>query len=137
MAIYNNTYSGIILKGLGGKACCGLLTMGFGVFKCTISIVTPPVHTGGGGGGSYAQNVSGFYVPLPKQLNQSTRQVLITVKMKDHSWRTSFVVSRGKADIVVKVFDFINVIKDRMQVGVNAITRVSKKITAVFQRGDK
>jgi hypothetical protein len=131
MSLFTHRYSGLITKGLGLPACQGMLYMGFGVFNFTIRI-------GGGGGGVFVPpTTTGFYVPLPKQLNKLTQTVLITVKMREHSWRTSFIVTRGKADMIVKVINVINSSKDKINVGISSLKRYTRQITAVFKRSDK
>ena len=110
--------------------------MGFHVFVCTIAVIpVPPGKAGGGGGGSYATNE--FLVPFPNKLKQTTRMVLITVKMGDRSWRKSYTVLREKAEIIIRVMNFVNTVRDRMYVGVDTIKKASKRVTAVFNRKDK
>lgn len=133
MSLFKHTYSGLITNGLGLPACCGLLTMGFGVFKCTVEIYTPPI--GGGGGGPYVAN--GFYVPLNKQLTHTTKLVIITVKMKDHTWKKSYVVDRTKAKIVVNIVNLFNAIKRNLTVGISTIKRTTAKVMAVFDNPNK
>lgn len=115
-------------------ACCGLLTMGLGVFYCTIAVVTP---TGQGGGGGPYPTSAEFLVPFPKELKQTTRMVLITVKIGEQSWRKSYVVQRNKAEIVLRVMNLINTAKDKMFVGVDSIKKASRRVSAVFRRTDK
>ena len=137
MSLFNNTYSGLITKGLGMPACA-LLTMGFGAFGCTITVGPPPPigNIGGvGGGGSFP--TSQFLVPLSTKPRQKTKQVLITVKIGKSSWRRAFIVLNNKADVIVKVVNIVNTVKDKVSVGIEAIRRTSKKVSAVFDRSDK
>lgn len=135
MALYNNTYSGIILKGLGGKACCGIITMGFGLFKCTIEVIIPPQS--GGGGGSYAVH-PGVYVEWPKKITPKTKMVLVTVKFDEKRvWRHSYTVDGRRADITVKAVKFLNKTSERIAVGVDSIKKTARRVTAVFKDDDK
>lgn len=137
MSLFKNSYSGLITKGLGMPACCGLLTMGFGVFFCTVEVITPP-PPGGGGGGSIAIK-PGVHVPWrPKQIKGKTKTVQITVKFsKDRAWRRAYIVNNVRADILVKVINVINSTASRFSVGVNRVRQVTKQVTAVFRRSDK
>lgn len=132
MALFNNTYSGLITKGLGMPACCGLITMGFGVFFCKVEIIQPP--PGNGGGGGYVTS-PGVYVPWPKKITSSTKMVLITVKFsEDKTWRRSYVVDSVKAAIIVRSVNLINAAVSRMSVGVEAIKQASKRVVARFRQ---
>jgi hypothetical protein len=137
MALFNNTYSGLITKGLGMPACCGLITMGFGLFKCTIEIIIPPQPpSGGGGGGSYAVH-PGVYVEWPKKITPKTKMVLITVKMGEKAWRHSYTVDGRKASITVKAVEFINNTTHKISVGVDAVKSATRRVTAYFKDDDK
>lgn len=130
MALFKHSYSGLITGGLGMPACCGLITMGFGVFKCKIEIVTPIPPPNIGGGGPYVAN--GFYIPMTKQLTHTTKFVMVTVTYKEHTWKKAYVVDRIRAKIAVKVVDFINATRKRIDVGVSAIKRARHYVTAAF-----
>lgn len=137
MALFNNTYSGLITKGLGMPACCGLITMGFGLFKCTIEIIIPPTPGAGGGGGSFAVH-PGVYVEWPKKLTPRTRMVLVTVKFsEDKVWRHSYTVDGRRADISVKVVSMLNKTAERISVGVDSIKKAARSVTAIFRDDDK
>lgn len=137
MALFNNTYSGLITKGLGMPACCGLITMGFGLFKCTIEIIVPPLPPTGGGGGSYAVH-PGVYVEWPKKITPRTKMVLITVKFDEKkAWRHSFTVDGRKADITVKAVEIVNKTANKIAVGVDNVKTAIKRVTARFDDDDK
>ena len=133
MSLFKNTYSGLITGGLGLPACCGMITLQFHVFKCTIAVIPgAPI------GGSTPVTQGGFYVPFPKKMTQTTKQVLITVKFsRDHVWRKAYVVDNYKADIIVKIFNIINTITNNFNVGVNTIKHKYKQVTAIFTKVDK
>lgn len=137
MALFNNTYSGLITKGLGmPSACCGLITMGFGLFKCTIEIIIPP-PSGGGGGGSFAVH-PGVYVQWPKKITPKTKMVLVTVKFDEKRvWRHSYTVDGRRADITVKAVNMINKTTDKISVGVDSIKKAARSVTAIFKDEDK
>ncbi len=135
MALFNNTYSGLVTKGLGMPACCGLITMGFGLFKCTIEVIIPPPS--GGGGGSYAVH-PGVYVEWPKKITPKTKMVLVTVKFDEKRvWRHSYTVDGRRADITVKAVKFLNKTSERIAVGVDYIKKTARRVTAVFKDDDK
>ena len=132
MALFTHSYSGLITGGLGMPACCGLITMGFHVFKCKIEIVNPPIRPPNiGGGGPYVAN--GFYIPMTKQLTHTTKFVMVTVTYKDKTWKKAYVVDRIRAKIVVKAVDFINAARSRIEIGASAFKRVQRQVTAVFR----
>ena len=131
MAIYTHNYSAIILKGLGGAACCALLTANFGLnCGCSIEVVIPPpINTGGGG------PVGGFFVPFPKKLEQRTRLVLVTVKFsREMAWRRSYVVDVSRSDMIVKVINIVNSFKDGLSVGVDKIRTAGHTVMAIFNK---
>lgn len=137
MSIINNTAGYIITRGLGGPACCTLLTVNFGLAcGCSIVIVTPPTGGSGGGGGSYAVE-PGIYVPWPKDTSPQTRMVLITVKYHDKAWRRSFIIDKRRADIIIRISNVINRITSRINVGVDHFRKAMKKVIAVFKNDDK
>ena len=131
MALFKHSYSGLITGGLGMPACCGMITMGFHVFKCKIEVVPPPVRPPNIGGGPYVAN--GFYIPMTKQLTHTTKMVLITVTYKDRTWKKAYVVDRVRAAIVVKAVDFFNAARKKIEIGVSALRRVKHQVTAAFR----
>lgn len=131
MALFKHTYSGLITGGLGLPACCGLITLGFGVFKCIIEVY----EGAAGGGGGWSPN-GGFYVPMSKPITSTTKMVLVTVRIKDKTWRRSYVVDRYKASIVVRAVSIINALKDRLTVGADSFRKVKQRVTAVFKRSE-
>lgn len=134
MALYTHNYSAIITGGLGGSACCSILSANFGLnCGCTVEVVIPPppIFTGGSGGGP----VSGFFVPLPLKMKQQTRMVLVTVKFsQDNAWRRSYVVDVSRADMVVKIINLINTSRDKLSIGINQIKTIGRAVTAIFKR---
>lgn len=132
MALFTNTYSGLITGGLGGPACCGLLTMGFGVFFCKIE-VTPVV--GGGGGGSYSNHPNIYQTVKGQNRKRKTKTVQIVVKFgPKRVWRHSYNVDEQKASLTVKVIDMIHVAGSKFNIGIDHIQHAAKKVTAVFKR---
>lgn len=133
MALFKNSYSGLITKGLGMPACCGLITMGFGLFFCKIEVIEPPPE-GGSGGGSFATH-PGIMVPFRTKIQQKTKNVQITVKFsKKQAWRRSYVVTTRKADIVVKVINIVNAVTSKLTVGIDRVRQATKRVTAVFNK---
>lgn len=120
--LFNNNYSLIITKGLGGPRCCALITAQFGlVCGCKIEVVLP------GGGGPYPGSEM-LYTPTTTKLNRSTALVIVTVKIKEHTFRKQYVIDREKAEIMVSVREFVNVIKEKIQLKVDNIKEVTKKV---------
>lgn len=130
MALFNNSFSGLITNGLGMPACCGLLTMGFGLFKCTIEIVVPPIPPSGGGGGPYVAN--GYYVPLTRPLTHTTKLVLVTVTMNNHTWKKSYVVDRTRAKVAVAIVNMINSVRGKITIGVDSLRKAARSVVASF-----
>lgn len=137
MSLFTHNYSSIITKGLGSPACCSLIVASFSLTgMCNVEIVVPtpityPTANIGGGGG-------GFLVPFPKDLQQQTKMVLITVKFTpDKVWRKSYVVDSDKADILVKVMNFGNKAKDNISIGIEHIKTATKRVVAIFTPDDK
>jgi len=134
MALFKNTYSGLITGGLGGAACCGMITMGFHLFRCTIEVIPPP-RPGGGGGGKYHVN---YHTPRQYSPKLKDHNIRITVQFKDgNKWSTMYRVSKKRADLIVKVTNIVNIIKDKINVGVDSFKRVTKTITTNFKNNDK
>ena len=85
MALFKRSYSGLITGGLGMPACCGLLTMGFGLFRCKIEVVDPPHPPSGGGGGGgghipgghHGHHSYGNHV-LTRPLNGAQKVIVVT-----------------------------------------------------------
>lgn len=112
MSLFKHSYSGLITNGLGLGACCGLLTMGFSVFKCNIEIVPPYVRRRAVSGGSVP--VGSFYIPVTKPITYDSRVVIVTVKVKENTWKKAYVVDKSKADIIVRVINVITTIKTKI-----------------------
>ncbi len=133
MSLFTTNYSTIITKGLGGDALCSLILAQFSISGFCNIIVAPPPNIALGGGG-WAPN-GGFYVPFPKQLNQQTRMILITVKFSEkHIYRKSYVVGKGSSGIVIRAINFTNSVKDKIAIGVDKIQQIGTKVTAIFKK---
>lgn len=127
MALFKNTYSGLITGGLGMAACCGMITMGFHLFKCTIEVL-PPVSGGGG-----SQPSSPEYL-IPYKFNARDYTVKITVQFKDGKKTTkSYKVTKKRADLYVKIANWSLSVQQKVQVGVQSFKRVAKTITTSFK----
>jgi hypothetical protein len=111
--------------------------MQFSLFGCSISLASPGNIGGGGGGSGGGSYPGGFFVPLPAKTKQRTRQVLITIKIRDKSWRRSYVVLTEVANIIIHVKNIVDTTKDKMFVGIDSIRRAAKRVTAVFKHDDK
>lgn len=132
MAIYKKAYSGLITKGLGGSACCGLVTLGFGLFSCVIGVYEPPFI---GGGGSYPIQ-PGIYVPWRPKHQSSVKTIQITIKIptpsKQKVWRKAYTVAASKADLVVRAINIANAAMVRLHVGINDVKHVTRRILTTF-----
>lgn len=131
MPLFNNTYSGLITKGLGLPACCGLITMGFGLFRCTIDVIPIPPTSGGGGGGGVSIR-PGINVPFRQTRIAPDRIIRITVGISDKKWSRAYTVDRSKAAIVVRVVNVVNSLHDRVSVNVSKLSKIVRKITATI-----
>ena len=139
MALFKHSYSGLITGGLGMPACCGLITMGFGVFRCKIEIVDPPNPPVGGGGGGHVPvgghfGQRGHHVPLTRPLTHTSKLIVVSVKYKDHTWRKTYTVDKVRAKIAIRLVNVINKIKDKITVGVESLHRVTQRVTAIFNK---
>lgn len=129
MALYNNSYSGIITQGLGGSACYSILTYQFGVFAIEIGPTPPPANIGGGGPYPTAaihQPVN-WHTPKTNAWKYQPRQVNIKVKLGEQEWSRQYVLSYGKARAVIAVSKVIsNVVKKVSAVVSNIRTRMRR-----------
>jgi hypothetical protein len=132
MAIINNAKGLIITGGLGGPACCALLTANFSlVCGCVFRVEVV------GGGGYYPHHViTPYYTPM-RAPAQDTCLVLVDVKLGENHWRKSYVVDKGKGDTIVKIIDTINKAKAKFVGMASAITRTAKKVLVYFSSNDK
>lgn len=107
MSLFNNAYSGLVTKGLGGRASQSLITMNLGVFSFTVEIdvpVRPPANVGGGGGGNIAsrpQHIN-YLTPMNAHFPIATKHVMITIKVGDKKTTKHFAVSKLSASLIVK-----------------------------------
>ena len=129
MSLFTHTYSGIITRGLGLPACCGIITASFGLMcGCTIEVIIPPA---GGGGGSFVS--PSFLVPFPENMKKCDRIILITVKFSEkNTWRKQFMVDVCNADKIVKVINIVNNMKDKISVGIDKIKQITRIVTTKF-----
>lgn len=130
MALFTNSYSGLITGGLGMPACCGMLTMGFHVFKCTIEITPIPIPSSGGGG--HHVQVRNVPLDLHKQ-----RNVTITVTLKGKTWKHTNMVTERKATIIVKAINIVNRARRTVSAVASNVARVGRSISAIFTDTDK
>lgn len=133
--LFNNGYSSIITKGLGGPACCTLIVAQFGLGSvCKVEVIIPPSEAIGSGGGIA---VRGFHVPFPSPIKQNDRIVLITVKVSDNTFRKSYVLDVKKADIIVKISNIIDIMREKVNIGVGGINQLKRTVTAFFTKSNK
>ena len=142
--LFRNTYSGLITKGLGGPAGCGLITLGFGVFVCSVTvtpIIPPPVPVipGFGGGGGFVGNGSiathpNIYAPYTGNARKERRHVTVSIKFNEKSvWRTQYNLSLQRANLVVRVVNITNVAARWINISVDNIKRASRSVIARFK----
>lgn len=132
-SLFTNTYSGLITKGLGLPACCGMITMAFTLFVCTVNVTPVPIPGSGGGGGSYAV-FPDIYKPYEGTARKEKRIVTISVKFNDKfTWRRAYTLSMQKATVIVKAIDIVNAVTRRMQVSISGLKRVSRSVFARFR----
>lgn len=129
--IFKNPVSGLVTKGLGMSACCGMLTVGFGLFTCRVEVI-------GSGGGSFAvyPGVYRKWSPKASRIKNITdaKTVRIVVKHKSHMWDRSFVVGPRSANIVVGVVNLINRLKQVPGVVVQSIRKGAATIRTIFNK---
>ena len=122
----------ILTKGLGGDATALIL----GAFRLFIGVEVgppqppPPAGGAGGLGGTWAP-------PRPWEREEPQRQVTVTVTLRERTWQKSYTLGESRAQAIVKAVRFINVIKDRLSVGVSNIKKAAGKVTAFFTPKDK
>lgn len=122
-------YSAIITKGLCAPACCALLTANFGlVCGCHISVIEPPT----GGGGGFIPVQPGYLIPVDRTWTQSTRIVVINVKLGEHTWRKHYVVDEPKAKYLVTAINIYNTIADKVRISVAKVKQTTKRVFATF-----
>lgn len=125
-----HSYSGLITKGLGLPACCGLITMQFSLFRCVVEVI--PVS--GGGGGAIPIN-TGHYTQNVKQLPHDTKNRIIKVSlsMKGHTWRQTFYTSEDRANVIVEVVSIVKRSIARMEASVVNVTKTIQAIVSRFR----
>ena len=108
-----------------------MLTMSFGLFICTVTVVEPPPGGGGGGGGIAVH--PGVYVPWKPKSQGRTKTVQIVVKLPGGApIRRSYTVSSTKADLIVRVTNMVNNTMNSIRVGVEGIKQAAAKVSAWF-----
>ena len=127
--MFKHSYSGIITKGLGMPACCGLITMQFSLFRCTIEVVIPP---SAGGGGAIPVNI-GRNTHAPHQVPHDTKDriIKISLSMKGKTWQQTYYTSSDRADVVVKLMSIIKKSMTRID---TVVTNVSKRVRALVTK---
>lgn len=133
MALITSTKGLIITGGLGGPACCVLLTANIFslVCGCKLQIITSP------GGGYYPYHVvTPYYTPW-RAPSQDTCLVLVDVKLGEDHWRKSYVVDRGKGDTIITIVKVFNTIRSGVSAAATSIKRVAKKALVYFTPRDK
>ena len=133
MALISNAKGLLITGGLGGPACCAMLTAGFGlVCGCQFQ-----VQVISGGGGYYPHHVvTPYYTPM-RALAQDSCLVLIDVKLADNHWRKSYVVDKGRGDTIIKIINGINRVKSSVVGAATSFKRAIKKAFVYFSDKDK
>lgn len=146
-ALFRNTFSGLITKGLGGPASRGLITMSFGlsISPVTATIVIPvipvvPVSPNfGGGGGGYTGNGSiathpNIYTPYTGNARKERRHVTFAIKFNEiNVWRTQYNLSLQKLSLVVRAINLTNVTTHWIAVSVSHIKRAVRNVTTKFK----
>jgi hypothetical protein len=132
MALINDAKGLIITGGLGGPACCALLTANFSlVCGCDFRIVVT------GGGGYYPHHVvTPYYTPM-RAPAQDTCLVLVDIKLNEHHWRKSYVVDKGKGDTIITIINTFNKIKSRIVSTVTSFDHAIRRTWAYFNSSDK
>lgn len=130
MPLVNNNYGLIITRGLGGPACCAIITAPFGLAcGCEVTPV-PPGPNSGGGSVVYMTPVA---FPLSNRVDTDNKLVIITVKHKENiKWRKQYVVDKKKAAIIVSTINFVNVVKEKTSIFVNNLRQVTATVIARF-----
>ena len=117
---------GILTKGLGAPACCGLILARFSLAKCCqYTIVIPPTPEGGGGGGGSRPlapgEIQNFYTPVgrpnplkpleylqPYNPPMPLDKIVITLTVKgDEPITKEYYVPRHKSKIITNITRFI------------------------------
>ena len=125
MTIFKHNYSGLITKGLGTAACCGMITMGFGVFVCEVTVIDPPPVVSGGGG--LASKSTSVNIP-----HKRLKQISVHIRYKTTRWDQLYVVTPKTADMVVEIIGQITNLRRIVSVGIDTVKRSIKRITATI-----
>lgn len=133
MTLYNNSYSGIITNGLGGPACCSILTVNFSLFFCQINVgPIPPANIGGGG--PYPVNARStvpvnWHTPRTNAWKYQPRQVNFIIKIAGKEIERKYVLSYGKTQAVVKIAEIVSSAKSKISTVLVKIRSSLRKVT--------
>lgn len=127
--------SRIITKGLGGRACEGIITTHFSLY-CT----TPPaprVNRGGIGGGQIPPSNFTVVPPRIRDLydeDDDTQQlqyhkVIFDIKVGKHNIHREYTVPKKREPVVLKIFKLINITSDKFTVNIRNIRKINKIVT--------
>lgn len=126
----------IITKGLGAPACNGLITTRFDLLVFSAHIATPADH-----GGSHPMlpgEIQNFYKEVPAEQQPyliprdqnfdltPKRHVVLTVKFGEKTLEKEFLVSDKRARMIVKILNFANTTKERVNVTLSGFKKVVK-----------
>lgn len=137
----------IITNGLHcGSACKGLITGPLSLY-CT-TVIVPPVSIGGGGGGggpyppsgawNQVPDIQNFYTPTTEQPYAIPREqeadyfrkhtnITISVNIGEIKIEKVYRVPEQRKQVVVKIFNLINVTQSRMLVTVKQLKTVATR----------
>lgn len=144
---------GILTGGLGYDACNGLITSKFNLW-CGIEVVVIPPKSGGGGpypGDAWNKFAPGeihnFYQPVPSEQqyyvvprDQEARyfrrhkHVIIKFKMDSFTVEKEYSVPERRAKVVVSVLRLLNNTRERINVGVSHLHRITSNIKVVVSK---
>lgn len=141
MSPFKHSYSGLITKGLGGPACCGLLTMGFHLFFCKLEIIISPTPIKEKGIGSAGSSLRDNIIPrrIDQEEEEDTKQtVRFTISFKGSQPRVhEYLVSPKNAKLAVKVINTLNTTAQKISTQLSPIVNITKKVSAAFAKTDK
>lgn len=142
----NSPVGSIITKGLGGPACCNLITAHFSLAKVCVEVVVTPVGIGGGGGSVpippghsihvlqqpvHLQSPTG-YVPFKPPVEM--QNVHIKVSVHDNVYEKDYIVPAFIPNAYVTIKNLTNRAIPSMKVIVNNITKVKTKISITITK---
>lgn len=138
----------IITKGLGGRACEGIITTHFSLY-CTTKPPEPPDRGSGGGlGGAAGTHFSAIAnptvtnnTPMPHNIQRDDdddgpgRVHLIIMRMKigKYHHRREYTVPEQRAKRVAKVLSVINRTKDNISVQIHSVGNAIRTATLTIK----